>query len=143
MAHALTFAALSQGLRRAYRASVVRLSVLQAAITALAGALGFRLDPDSSSYAGGELVPGALALWPIGCAGGMAAVVIVSAIAAGLCVELLPDTRARALFMGGGFVWLLFPGADALGVLGVALLARAARARARLALWTLVGLLHL
>jgi hypothetical protein len=106
----------------------------------VAGAIGFRLNPDSGIYASGRLLPNSLAAGFAGRLGGMPLLVLVSAIAAAAVVYLLPDLRARLLFFGLGGFWLLFPGADALGVLGVAFMAR--RARAGL-LWPLTGAFHL
>jgi hypothetical protein len=106
----------------------------------VAGAVGFRLRPDSSIYASGELLPNSIAAGLAGRVGGMWVLVVVSAIAAGWVFALLPGARARALFFALGGFWFVFPGADALGVLGVALMAR--RARGAL-LWPLICLLHL
>jgi len=108
-------------------------------LVALSGAAGFRLRPDSETYASGALLPNSLAAGIVGSAGGMVALVTVSALAAGIVVGLLPDNRSRCIFALLGGFWFLFPGADALGILGVALMLRAS---SRGFLWFLTGAFH-
>jgi hypothetical protein len=123
---------------------VVKLAALQAALTAAAGVAGFRLLPDSLTYGSGALLPNSLCAGLVGLLGGMPLLIAVSAIAAGACVALLPTSSARARFMIFAGPWLLFPGADALGVLAVALLWRGrARGRDRAALWIVAAFAHL
>jgi hypothetical protein len=122
----------------------LRLAALQVALTAAAGAAGFRLVPDSGIYGAGVLLPNSLCAGLVGLVGGMPLLVAVSAVSAGACVALLPTSSARARFMIAAGPWLLFPGADALGVLAVALLWRGrAQAAARARLWLLAAFAHL
>lgn len=97
-------------------------------LVAGAGFAGFRLNPDSQHYATGHLLPSPVG-GLIGHVGGMTALVIASALAAGLCFALLPHGRAALRFAAFGGFWFLFPGVDALGV---ALVAVADRAEHRL-----------
>jgi hypothetical protein len=129
---------------RASRDRAVKLAALQVALTTAAGAAGFRLLPDSLTYGSGALLPNSLCAGLVGLLGGMPLLVAVSAASAGACVALLPTSSARVRFMVCAGPWLLFPGADALGVLAVALLWRGrAQASARARLWILAAFAHL
>jgi hypothetical protein len=115
------------------------LAPLLAAGIALAGGLtGFRLIPDTGLYerAGFHLWPaplGGLA----GTVAGATGVIVASAIAAALLVQLVPRRR-RLLVLGLSSYWLLFPGVDALG----AALALMFVHSGRRGLWILSGLAH-
>lgn len=78
------------------------------------------------TYASGEFYPSPIG-GAIGLVGGMTLLIIVSALAAGASVALLPNFGSRVAFMTGGWFWLLLPGVDALGVLLIGLLARTRR----------------
>jgi hypothetical protein len=91
-----------------------------------AGLYGFRLHPDSFTYAGGSIVPSPLG-GLIGRVGGMPLLIAASSVAAALLVAWLPSDRSRLVFVGLGGFWLLFPGVDALGVVFVALALRSRR----------------
>lgn len=112
--------------------------VLVAAIVALAGVVGFRLNPDSEDYAGGELYPSPVG-GAIGLLGGMPLLIGASALAAGVVFALLPSWRSRLKFTALGGFWFLFPGVDALGVLLVALMARNPGNRL---LWPVTAITH-
>lgn len=115
------------------------LSLLTGWTVVFAGLSGFRLDPDSYTYASGVLGPYSFAGGLIGRIGGMPALIGVSAAAAAALVYLLPTQRARLFFLLAGGVWLLYPGVDALGVLMIALMLRAPL---RGLWWLLAGIVH-
>lgn len=103
-------------------------ALITASVVTLAGAFGARLVPDTQHYADGNLIPSPVG-GMIGRVGGVPLLIAVSAISAGLIVGMLPTAKGRAIFLVFGGFWLLFPGVDAAGVLAMALVPRAPKAR--------------
>jgi len=116
----------------------MKLAIFQGCISALLGAIGFQLKPDASIYASGALLPNSLLAGLAGRLGGMALLIAISAISSGLAVYLLPTRRERLLFMALSFPWLLYTGADAVGLVAVALLYHHRTMR----YWFLTGFAH-
>jgi len=89
--------------------------------------LHFRLVPDTAGYASGHLLSRAPLTTLVGLAGGVAALTIVGALAAGSATALVAELAQRSgrsalVAVVATFLfpltawWLLFPGADALGL---------------------------
>jgi hypothetical protein len=87
-----------------------------ASICVFAGIAGWKLVPDTQLYArhGLHLRPYPLASFP-GAIAGLPGVILVSSVAAGICVYLLPAGRSRAIFLVLSGWYLLYPGMDAVG----------------------------
>lgn len=116
-------------------------ALLVVAAVEAAGFAGFKLVPDTGIYAGGSLWPaplGGLA----GQAGGLPALIFVSALAAGLLVLAMPTRRRRVLYALVCGYWFLFPGVDALGALAVLVATRTTTRGRRAAAITVAGLAH-
>lgn len=101
------------------------ISAIAGLISVGAGFYGFRLVPDSYTYARGALSPSLIGTLT-GRVGGMTLLILVGGAAAAACVALLPDRRSRLIWLGFSTYWFAFPGVDALGVLMVALMLRTA-----------------
>ena len=93
-----------------------------AGISLLAGEIGFKLVPDTATYArrGIHLTPYPLS-WIPGAIGGLQGVIIVNAVAVFFLLLLVPPGTPRRLLAAGGFYFFLFPGMDSLGALLVTL----------------------
>jgi hypothetical protein len=77
---------------------------------------GFRLVPDSATYASGNYWRYPLANIP-GILGGMYGVIIFSSTCAGLLVAMMPTISRQALLIASCAGWLVFPGMDSAGAL--------------------------
>jgi hypothetical protein len=116
-----------------HRPVIAGFPVLFSGLLALfAGMAGFALVPDTGLYA-----RSGFHLWPAplsnlgGVVAGHVGVVVLSALAAGACVWLLPPGRGRWLFAGASAYWFCFPGVDALGLLFVLLALRSRSSSSR------------
>jgi hypothetical protein len=101
------------------------LPLLAGSLAFAAGEVGFRLVPDSFTYArhGIYLRPYPLS-WIPGYLGGMQGVIIANALAVIALLYVIPRGRGRKLMTFGGMFFFLFPGMDALGAFLIALVVR-------------------
>lgn len=89
-------------------------------IVLFAGFSGYRLVPDSYTYArrGIHFTPYPLA-WIPGAIAGINGVIVANAIAATLLVFLVSEPRVRTVFSIVTLYFLVFPGMDAIGALAI------------------------